>query len=194
MLEEIIQCIRDLNRFGHSPATSTNYSFRDDNGKIWITRSGIDKSLIQTSDFIEIDAHGRTVPPFEHFIPSAETGIHCALYEWFPESNVVLHSHSIWPLLLSHGKSSICFEGYELQKAIPGIDTHECSVCIPVIANSQNMEEIRSSLQAISSSLKYHIFMIDKHGFYVWGSSLFEVKKYLDAFTYLCECEWHLKN
>ncbi|MFM7566398.1 MAG: methylthioribulose 1-phosphate dehydratase [Flavobacteriales bacterium] len=193
-LLDLTHCIRELNLGGHSPATSTNYSQKDCHGTLWVSRSGIDKGSIEPKDFLRISNQGIPLSPHQDRIPSAETGIHCALYEWFPETQVVLHSHSIWPLLLAHSKTSLCFEGYELQKAFPGIDTHECSLCIPVIPNSQDMEEIKTHLHSVIDGLAFNVFMIDKHGFYTWGSTLFEAKRILEAFTYLCQCEWQLKK
>ena len=102
ILNELTQCIRELHRTGHSPATSTNYSCRDGNGKMWITRSGIDKSLMQYNDFIEISPEGTPLPPFETITPSAETGIHCAIYHMFPDTQVILHSHDIHALVRIH--------------------------------------------------------------------------------------------
>ncbi|MFM7723171.1 MAG: methylthioribulose 1-phosphate dehydratase [Bacteroidota bacterium] len=189
ILDELTRCIRDLNRDGHSPATSTNYSCRDSSGKIWITRSGIDKSLIESKDFIEISAEGRPLPPFETMTPSAETGIHCALYELFPDTQVILHSHELNAVVKTVGLTNIIFEGYELQKAFRGVATHEGAIAIPVIPNSQDMSVIKSALLARKYELNYGVFMIEKHGFYTWGESVFEAKRFLEAFAYLCRAE-----
>jgi len=194
ILEAITRCIRDLNSSGHSPATSTNYSFRDEEGKCWVTRSGIDKSFINPTDFIEIDREGKVLPPYEHMTPSAETGIHCALYELFPNTQVVLHSHELYAVVLTQNLSEVHFEGYELQKAFPGVDTHQDKLTIPVIANSQDMKAIRNELVARKKALKYQVFMIEKHGFYTWAETLFEAKRTLEAFSYLCRAEWLIKQ
>ena len=189
ILDELTRCIRDLNRDGHSPATSTNYSCRDSHGKIWITRSGIDTSLIELEDFIEISDEGRPLPPFETMTPSAETGIHCALYELFPATQVIFHSHELNAVVKTVGLMNIVFEGYELQKAFRGVSTHEGVIAIPVIPNSQDMTVIKSALLARKFELNYGVFMIEKHGFYTWGESVFEAKRLLEAFAYLCRAE-----
>lgn len=189
ILNELACCIRDLNRDGHSPATSTNYSCRDSSGKIWITRSGIDKSKIQTDDFIEIGPEGLPLPPFETMTPSAETGIHCALYELFPDTEVILHSHDINAVVQSVGASRICFEGYELQKAFPTVTSHEGKMAIPVVPNSQDMSSINKALLERKRELLYGVFMIEKHGYYAWGRSVFEAKRLVEAFAYLCRAE-----
>ncbi len=193
-VEELVNCIRTLNVNGHSPATSTNYSFRDNQGRFWVSRSGIDKAQMLSTDFIEMSSKGIPQPPFEAIVPSAETGIHCALYELFPETNVILHSHDPWSIIQTHGKKSISFEGYELQKAFPSIQTHEGIIHIPVIPNSQDMAEIKEALSARKEELKFQVFMIEKHGFYSWANSLFEAKRILEAFSYLCFVDHHLNK
>ena len=45
--------IKEMNHLGHSPATSTNYSFREENGDLWVSRSGIDKSSLSREAFLE---------------------------------------------------------------------------------------------------------------------------------------------
>lgn len=54
MKKELVATIRHYNQKGWSPATSTNYSFRE-NDQIWVTRSGIDKSEVVENDFITVN-------------------------------------------------------------------------------------------------------------------------------------------
>ena len=58
--EQIAETIRHYNAKGWSPATSTNYSFKDDEGTIWVSRSGVDKSQFTANDFITV-----LIPEFE---------------------------------------------------------------------------------------------------------------------------------
>ncbi len=189
---ELADCIRVLHHQGHSPATSTNYSFKDDADRLWVSRSGIDKSSCLDTDFITIDAQGKTLTPFEHMTPSAETGIHCAIYEMFPTTKVILHSHDLYPVLVAHNKNSVHFEGFELQKGFPAVKTHHGAIQIPVFPNSQDMNDIKSHMESRKEELKYQVFMIEKHGFYTWGTSLFEAKRILESFSYLCKASWYL--
>ena len=189
---ELADCIRVLHHQGHSPATSTNYSFKDDADRIWVSRSGIDKSRCSAEDFIHIDEQGKTLAPFEHMTPSAETGIHCAIYEMFPETRVILHSHDLYPVLFAHHKNNLHFEGFELQKGFPSVSTHHGEIQIPVFPNSQEMHDIKSHMESHKQALRYQVFMIEKHGFYTWGTSLFEAKRILESFSYLCKASWYL--
>ena len=101
MKADLTICIRQLHDKGHSPGTSTNYSFKDASDQIWVTRSGIDKSQICEDDFISLDQNGFPNQQYQGVKPSAETGIHVVLYDLFPEAKVVLHSHAVYPIALT---------------------------------------------------------------------------------------------
>lgn len=184
------EVIRSYNLKGWSPATSTNYSFRDLDNNIWVSRSGVDKSEFDTNDFITVNSEGISTGHFAHIKPSAETLIHCIIYDLFPEANVILHSHSVNPVVLS-GKVSghIEFSGFEIQKGFAGCETHAAKVVIPVFENSQDMNEFAGWMKERVSELNYHCFIIRGHGTYAWGKDLFEAKRHLETLEYLCHCE-----
>jgi methylthioribulose-1-phosphate dehydratase len=188
--EELSIVIRNYNAKGWSPATSTNYSFKDEKGQIWVSRSGVDKSQFQANDFIKINSKGDTIDEYTHVKPSAETLIHCYIYELFPLTKVILHSHGINPVVLSSiEKSDVLFEGFEIQKGFEGQTTHLNQIRIPIIDNSQEMTFFEKELIYKKSLISYHCFIIRKHGTYAWGKSLFEAKRHLETLDYLCECK-----
>lgn len=192
--EAIAETIRSYNAKGWSPATSTNYSFVDEEGTIWVSRSGVDKAHFQATDFITVDKNGIATGEFKGIKPSAETLIHCVLYELFPATKVILHSHGIYPILLSASVANeFVFEGYELQKGLAGQTTHEATVKIPVFENDQDMDRFKEVLLQQKDQLSNAAFAMRKHGIYAWGTSLFEAKRHLETVDYLCQCEWMLK-
>lgn len=188
--------IRQLHDKGHSPGTSTNYSFKDPSNQIWVTRSGIDKSEIREEDFILLDNDGQVAEGYKEIKPSAEAEIHSVLYSLFPDVKVVLHSHSVFPIALTSlvKGNHLTFNGYEMQKGLSGITTHEGFVEIPIFDNSQDMSFFKHELTYRKMELKRGVFMIRKHGFYAWGKNLFEAKRHLESFDYLCQCEWLILN
>ena len=193
--EEIAQTIRQYNAKGWSPATSTNYSFKDENDLIWVSRSGIDKSQFHADDFMTVDQEGRAIGEYEGIRPSAETLIHCVLYELFPETRVILHSHSVYPVLISAiREESITFQGYEVQKGFDGVTTHESTVVIPVFDNTQDMNAFSEVLRSAKQRMDQPAFIMRKHGTYAWGKNLFEAKRHLETLEYLCQCEWMLNS
>lgn len=190
MKQAMVNTIRRYNGMGWSPATSTNYSFKDESGQIWVTRSGIDKAEITVDDFMTVDENGNATGEFVKVRPSAETGIHCTLYRLFPAIKVVLHSHGVYPLLAAMKKECVYFEGFEVQKGFEGVSTHEGKVGIPVFPNHQDMDFFDEILSQNKSQLSHHCFIIQKHGTYAWGKNLFEAKRHLETLDYLSRMVW----
>jgi methylthioribulose-1-phosphate dehydratase len=188
--EELAKVIRDYNLKGWSPATSTNYSFKDELNQIWVSRSGVDKSEFQSDDFIKINSRGEAIEEFFNIKPSAETLIHCFIYQMFPETKVILHSHGVNPVIISTiEKSEVSFEGFEIQKGFEGQQTHLNKIKIPIFENSQEMTFFEKELVYKQSQLSNHCFIIRKHGTYAWGKTLFDAKRHLETLDYLCECK-----
>jgi methylthioribulose-1-phosphate dehydratase len=191
----LVQTIRAYHHRGWSPATSTNYSFKDDSNRIWVTRSGIDKSQVTGEDFILVDASGKSFEEVTGKIPSAETLIHCVIYALFPEAKVVLHSHGKFPILAAEtSQEELTLEGWEVQKGFDGVQTHDCALRIPIVENSQSMEDIDYFLRKNANEIQHHCFVIKRHGTYAWGKNIFEAKRHLETLDYLCEIHWELNK
>jgi methylthioribulose-1-phosphate dehydratase len=191
---ELSETIKKYHLKGWSPATSTNYSFKEQN-KIYVSRSGIDKSLFTEEDFICVDENGQLLSEKKDIKPSAETLIHCVLYELFQQTTVVLHSHSIYSVINSQKYSDLIhFNGYEIQKGFEGQTTHENTVSIPIVDNSQNMNEIVLWMKNNKNLLENHCFIIRNHGTYAWGKNLFQAKRHLETIEYLLELNWKLNH
>ena len=192
---ELAETIRHYNSKGWSPATSTNYSFKDEMGTIWVSKSGIDKSLFQSNDFITVTNEGVSSGEFEGLKPSAETLIHCAIYELFPETTVILHSHSVYPVLISSQLADkLIVSGYEIQKGFEGQTTHDNTIEIPIFDNTQDITSFAKTLFQNKSKIQNHTFLMRKHGTYAWGRTLFEAKRHLETLEYLCQCEWMVQR
>lgn len=188
--DQIAQVIRNYNSKGWSPATSTNYSFKDEKNQIWVSRSGIDKSEFKGEDFIKINLKGEAIEEYVNLKPSAETLIHCFIYKMFPETKVILHSHGINPVVISSlEKTEVSFEGYEIHKGFEGQKTHLNKITIPILDNSQEMSFFEKELVYKQAQITNHCFIIRKHGTYAWGKTLFEAKRHLETLDYLCECK-----
>ncbi|ASS47483.1 MAG: methylthioribulose-1-phosphate dehydratase [Candidatus Fluviicola riflensis] len=191
----LAETIRNWHQKGWSPATSTNYSFRlsDDPDTIYISRSGIDKSQFTADDFMEVDLLGMAKPRFADARPSAETLIHCTLYKLFPETQCIVHSHSVYSVLHSAiEQHAVKIEGYEILKGFEGITTHETAVDCPIFDNTQDMTVFSETLRTNKDRLTIPAFIMRKHGTYAWGKNLFDAKRHLESIEYLLECEWKL--
>jgi methylthioribulose-1-phosphate dehydratase len=195
--EDLKNSILNFSSKGWAPATSTNYSFRTDiqSGNFYVSKSGIDKTQFTINDFILVDLNGDPTDDFKGQKPSAETLIHCFIYQIFINTKVILHSHSVYSVLNSQKyKDLIHFKGYEIQKGFKGQKTHDNVVSIPIFDNSQNMNGFTQLLKNNQNLLKYHCFIIKNHGVYAWGENLFEAKRHLETLENLLEINWKLNH
>ena len=195
--KELADVIRAYHQKGWSPATSTNYSFRlaERPEVIVVSKSGMDKSVFSAADFMEVDLNGKALPAFEGIRPSAETLIHCKLYQLFPEMMCIVHSHSVYSVLQSmKNQQAVSLNGYEVLKGFEGIKTHETSVDVPVFDNTQDMPAFAEVLESEKHRLTVPAFIMRQHGTYAWGRNLFEAKRHLETAEYLFEVDWKFSN
>lgn len=193
--QELCRLIKALHIQGKSPATSTNYSFRGTQQEIFVSRSGVDKSKFTPEDFIEVDKQGQPLPQYQAIKPSAETLIHCFLYNHFDNAGCVLHTHSVPTTVLSAlfaKEQKISFSGYEVIKGIQGNDTHETTIDLPILDNAQDMYQFCETLAQRASELEHYGFLIAKHGIYAWGKTIAEAKRHLEVWEYMLECEFEI--
>jgi methylthioribulose-1-phosphate dehydratase len=182
---------RFIDSKGWVPATSGNFSARLSDGTIAITTSGKHKGHLLIDDIMLIDADARALDGKR---PSAETGLHTALYQRYPEVNAILHPHSINSILVSRlfGKC-IVLEDYELLKALPDISTHDVRIEIPIFANDQKIPRLAGVIDRYLDEIDdCYGYIIAGHGFYTWGESVAEALRHLEALDYLFECELRL--
>lgn len=188
---QIAQVGRFLAERGWSPATSSNYSTRLDQDFIAITRSGIDKYLIVPSDVIVINTSGQVVAP-DGKKSSAETLIHTTIYKVRPTAQAVLHTHSPTNTRLSllySAKKEIRFQGYEMQKGISDVRSHETELIVPILSNHQDMNYFSGEVeQLLKSYPQIHGFLIAGHGLYTWGKDMTEAQRHIETFEFLFEC------
>ena len=191
--EGMITIGAELHRRGWSLATSSNYSVRlsNDPVRLLVTASGKDKGALNADDFALLDDQGQPVEPGSPK-SSAETMLHVVLVRE-AGAGAVLHTHSMWGTLLSDrfaDQDALTISGYEMLKALPGINTHESSVSLPIFPNTQDIDALSRELSAkIAEGQPIHGFLIQKHGLYTWGDSLADARRHLEAIEFLMECE-----
>ena len=190
LIQDLIEHTAQLASAGMTPATSSNFSARLDDAHCLITVSGRDKGKLNADDFMEISMDGIAVDAKQ--TSSAETLLHTQIYQLRPEANIVLHTHSLAQTLMSmryEQDGKIEFTGYELQKAFVGIKSHDGTVSLPIVANSQNMNALCESVQALFAQDNFWGYLIAGHGIYTWGRDMIEARRHLDAFEFLLQAE-----
>lgn len=189
--ESIVDAGRFLYQRGWSPATSSNYSARIDDEHIAITVSGRHKGQLGAGDVMVVDLSGQPVQ--SNCRSSAETRLHTVLYELFPDVGAVLHTHSVKATVLSRllepGRA-LELEGYELQKAFSGVQTHESVLSVPVFDNTQDIDALARETKAwFAEHPEQPGYLIRGHGLYTWGNTMADCLRHVEAFEFLFECE-----
>lgn len=189
---ELVETIRFFAEKSWTPATSSNFSVRSSQipGHFLISRSGVDKSKFKLEDLILINTEGEIHPDFRkpEVKSSAETGIHTEIYKNFPNTNCVLHTHSVLATTLSYAQArnkEIIFEGLEILKGLEGNATHELQEVMPIVSNSQHIPDIMRELAPLGPK---HGFLIAGHGLYAWGKDIPTAKRHIETFEFLFEC------
>jgi methylthioribulose-1-phosphate dehydratase len=201
LAETFAAYIRQWNANGWTPASSSNFSIQggiDAGGfdGFWVSRSGVNKAEYAQTDFIQVNPHGQPLNP--ETTPSAETLLHAAIYQQWPEVKVVAHTHSPAITVLSrlwveqHHKTDWQISGYELQKGFEGQQSHLPTLTVPLIANSQHMPDIATPLSAWLANWQHATcapgFIIVGHGLYTWAHSLEALNRHVEAFEFLAQC------
>jgi methylthioribulose-1-phosphate dehydratase len=190
--EALCRAAAECARRGWVPATSGNFSFRDaDSGRILITASGLDKGAMEPADLLEIDAEGEVLAGLGK--PSAETLLHTVIYRDRPGTGAIFHAHSVWNTLLSDRSAStgaVAIEGYELLKALSGVETHLHRELVPILENSQEYAGLALELEAaLKNCPAAHGVLLRRHGLYTWGESVAGARRHLEALEFLFEVE-----
>lgn len=176
---------------GLAPATAGNYSLRLDDGTFAITVSGAHKGRLSTGQVMQVDAQGHALDGKK---PSAETPLHCLIYAIDPGAGAVLHTHSVAGTVLSRALSNadtIALSGYEVAKVFPGVTTHDCTVELPLVDNSQDMPALADSLRRrLGSPPAIPALYIRGHGLYAWGPSAEAAENMVEACEFLLACAW----
>lgn len=188
------------------PATGGNFSVRTAENSALVTASGTDKGELSPQDLLPVSWQGPQLSC--NGTPSAETALHAMLYQLDPAIKAVLHTHSVQATVFSRliSQDNYLFAGYEMQKAISGINSHEQLLPLAIFNNSQDIPALAAELKqrwqkqplshsvnsslncSLNSSLNFGL-LVRGHGLYVWGNSLQQAKRHLEGWEFLINCE-----
>jgi methylthioribulose-1-phosphate dehydratase len=156
--------------------------------RLAITSTGLDKGVLTPASFLEMNDEGQVVRGDGR--PSAEALLHLAIVRGMG-AGAVLHTHSVWSTVLSGAHAAqhgVGIEGYEMLKGLEGVKTHQQREWLPILENSQDMEELAGR---VSTTLRQnpgiHGFLLREHGLYTWGGSLAEAKRHVEILEFLLE-------
>ena len=186
---ELIETTNWIGNQGWCPATGGNFSAKLDNNLCIVTASGVDKTNLQPNDFLTVKLTGEVHSGTKK--PSAETLLHTALYNLSDNIGAVLHTHTVAATILSkRGKEKLAIHGYEMQKALNSVNSHEETVFLPILDNNQDMIQLTAELQKRWQTEIFHYgFLVRGHGLYAWGENLKQAQRHLEGIEFLLNCE-----
>jgi methylthioribulose-1-phosphate dehydratase len=156
--------------------------------RLVITSSGVDKGRLTTDQFVQVDGDGKVAAGEGR--PSDETKLHLTIVRG-RSAQSVLHTHSVWSTALSAlstDDSGIEIAGFEMLKGLAGVRTHEHREWLPILDNSQNMDELARELEELLRRRPdTHGFLLRGHGLYTWGKSVDEAKRHVEILEFLLE-------
>ncbi|HMJ09045.1 MAG TPA: methylthioribulose 1-phosphate dehydratase [Pyrinomonadaceae bacterium] len=157
--------------------------------RICVTASGIEKSDLDETNFLELDDDAEILHGFGK--PSAETLLHLTMYRFLPRARAILHTHSIWGTILSDvffQDGSMVIEDYEILKGLSGVESHEHREVIPIVENSQDHVALSHVVENVLRENKgIHGIYLRRHGFYAWGETVAEARRHIEIFEHLFE-------
>lgn len=198
--QSVADAARAMHAKGWTPATSSNFSGRAaGSAGFAISVSGLDKGTLTAQDFLEVDFNGQiTAPQQAHLRPSAETLLHSLVYQLYPDTQVVLHSHSVNGTVLSklyEAQQGLWLKDFELLKAFEGIKTHDTKIWLPIFPNSQDMTTLAQVVKAkLPENQPVYGFMLAGHGLYTWGQTPAQALRHAEAFEFLFESILKLRS
>jgi methylthioribulose-1-phosphate dehydratase len=191
---ELIAAGRFFFERGWVPATAGNFSARLDAQHMAVTVSGRHKGALAEDGLMVVDLEGNVISQDKR--PSAETFLHIIMYRRSPEIGAVLHTHSVNATVLSRLlPDGVILQDYEVLKALPGIETHETMLKVPVFANDQDIRQLAARVDdMMNRDPGIAGYLIEGHGLYTWGRDVMEARRHMEAFEFLFECEMAMRR
>ncbi|MFT9207050.1 methylthioribulose 1-phosphate dehydratase [Acetobacter orientalis] len=186
-VQDILAAGQRMDARGWVPATAGNISRKLDDGRIALTRSGGHKGFLQAQDIITVDANGKPHRPEDR--PSAETLLHCQIYQMDPTAGAVLHGHSVASTVLSMVEKgpALYLSDYEVLKVFEGQSTHATTVPVPLFDNDQDIARLATVVVPSFGAMPAG-YIIRGHGVYVWGKDMPTALARLEGLEFLLAC------
>jgi len=181
------------------PGTSGNLSIKVSPRPlvIAVTPSGVDKGELMPRDVVVVGPRGTVRKAPSGLRPSAETAIHLALYDAFPDCGAVFHVHTVHSTLVAtdHLKAGVVtWDGLEMLK---GFETLAPGAApeIPVFPNIDDLQEFARHVRQQAKRLtRVPGFLIAHHGMTAWGRTAQEAEKHLELLEFLCRFAWEWRH
>jgi len=169
--KQVAETTRRLYELGWMRGTSGNVSAveSDDPRVLSVSASGIAKHSMASQHAVRTDYRGAALAG-QDLRPSAEARVHAAVIEATGARGVV-HVHALSSVLAAaRWPDGVLLHDAEQLKGI-GREAHGDRVVVPVVPNSQDMEQLSAEILARLDPDVPGV-IVAEHGLYAWGSSL----------------------
>jgi methylthioribulose-1-phosphate dehydratase len=169
--------------------TAGNLSARRQDGSFWITASGCSKGELTSDQFVQMSLEGELLAqPVPTSTPSAETSIHEAVYQLFPDAMACYHVHSVSANMVSRLTLADTIElpSIEMVKGL-GIWEANPTVSLALFPNHLQVPQIGSDMLTRFGRQPPQVpaCLIRDHGVTVWGNSLKEARNRVEVMEFI---------
>ena len=176
--------------------TSGTVSTRTGTQAALITASGLCKGQLRADDAVYVAVADAAPLASNSPRPSAEAGIHVALYRCEPGCGAVVHAHPPYATALTtrldgDGDGFVAIAAFELTKGL-GLATPE-AIDVPVFRNRPDPGSIAAAVErhlSDAGSTALPVFLVAGHGATAWGCHLEEARNRLECLEMLCRLQW----
>ena len=153
--------------------------------RVAVTVSGLDKGELTSADVVVVDEDGAAIAdqPRPDLPPSAEAALHARIAA-VTGADAVVHVHAMAAVLAGHWyPEGVPLRDLEMLKGI-GRAAHDETVVIPVVPNSQDMDEIAGAWTPRWDG-RTPAFVVARHGMYAWGRDLAQARHHTEIVEFL---------
>lgn len=191
----LISAARQFYQMGWMVGTAGNLSAKISDNSFWITSSGCPKNLLTVDDFVLMtldrdkgEFFSTPTQSYPQKRPSAETSIHAAIYNLFPDAQVCYHVHSIENNLVSRFTNSdnLPLPPLEMLKGL-GVWEENPRLEMPIFANHLKVFQIAEDIFTRFKDTKPQVpaLLIRDHGVTIWADSLERAGNYIEIVEYI---------
>ena len=189
--QELVAVMADVHRRGWCDGTGGNFSCLSSREplQLLMAPSGVHKGNVSTEELIVVNGNAEVIAGRGK--ASAETLLHLTIVRNCG-AGAVLHSHSQAGTLLSQWslpRGHLRLQDLEMLKGLDGVNTHQTSVRLPVLANDQDLQRLSEAAQPHLAGAPNGL-LIAGHGLYAWGEDLFSATRHLEILEFLLEQRW----
>lgn len=153
--------------------------------RLAVTASAVDKGEMTDTDVVVVDAAGApvSIAGLPDRRPSAEAGLHARVVTE-TGAGAVVHVHALSAVVAANRwPDGVALRDVEMLKGI-GRAAHDEVVVVPVIPNSQDMDELGDRFVAARCD-GVPAVIVAGHGMYVWGDDLRQARHHTESIEWL---------